>query len=232
MDQSISQPVGDGAKAKNLYDDVVTIQKLLNQITPPDGGPNPPLKVDGICGHKTKSAIQNFQLLHFGWKLADGRVDPGGPTLARMNELAAAPEFQSMGFRMRRLEDDSTMVPASKPQLFHVQYLEAALRNALYSFALQPVSANPSAYPASAFRGGWNGFTTRAPTTIRGLGCKARQSTFPVPDTPWGPPGDYYKVNPGHTMEMYLASGTLYVPVGFETQFEVWGDFTYAGEIA
>jgi putative peptidoglycan binding protein len=232
MDRSIAKPVGDGPKAKNLYDDVVTIQQLLNDIAPANGGASPPLKVDGICGPKTKHAIQAFQLQHFGWKLADGRVDPGGATLAKMNALAI-PEYESIAFRMRRLQDDSKMVSPSEPQIFHVQYLEFGLRNAVYSFALNPVSVNPAAYPQSMFKGGWNPFTTRQPMSVRRLGCKARQASLPIQyPTPWGGTDDYYKVNPGHVMEFYLTTGTIYVPVGFETDLSTWGQFVYGGELS
>jgi hypothetical protein len=44
--------------------------------------------VDGRCGQKTMKAIQTFQLKHFGWKGADGRVDPDKQTIAKLNELA------------------------------------------------------------------------------------------------------------------------------------------------
>jgi hypothetical protein len=72
---------------KNHPDDVVTVQQLLNQVPPHQGGLPKPLDVDGLCGPKTIDAIQKFQLHHFGWKGADGRVDPGGPTLAKLNEF-------------------------------------------------------------------------------------------------------------------------------------------------
>jgi len=39
---------------------------------------------------KTQSAIQAFQVHQFGWTLADGRVDPGKSTLARLNEKSTA----------------------------------------------------------------------------------------------------------------------------------------------
>ena len=84
----ITFPVGMGAKSKNLASDVTIIQDLLNRIDPALGGPNVPLKIDGICGPKTQGAIQSFQLKHFGWSGADGRVDPGGRTLAKMEEVA------------------------------------------------------------------------------------------------------------------------------------------------
>lgn len=86
MAKSISASVGRQA-GKNRADDVITIQQLLDQVPLDSGGPVPALKVDGICGPKTGDAIQKFQLKHFGWKLADGRVDPGGPTLEKLNEF-------------------------------------------------------------------------------------------------------------------------------------------------
>jgi hypothetical protein len=43
--------------------------------------------VDGICGKLTITAIHQFQLISFG--RGDGRVDPGGPTLAALNAYAA-----------------------------------------------------------------------------------------------------------------------------------------------
>jgi hypothetical protein len=71
---------------KNMAQDVVNVQELLNMVPAAEGGPAPPLDVDGLCGPKTIAAIQKFQLAHFGWHGADGRVDPGGPTLAKLNE--------------------------------------------------------------------------------------------------------------------------------------------------
>ena len=233
MDRSIAKPVGDGQKARNLYTDVVTIQQLLNDIAPANGGANPPLKVDGICGPKTKGAIQKFQLQHFGWKLADARVDPGGATLAKMNEMTAVAEYTSIAFRIRRWQQDSEEVPASLAQVFHVQYLESpGYRNAIYSFAPQPVSLQTSAYPLPQFRGGWNVVRTLVPLSIRNLGCKARQTTEPIlTTTPWGPPDDYYKINPAHHMEFYLPSGTVYTRVSFDTEVSAWGQFMYSGEV-
>ena len=90
MAVTISAPVGMGPKAANRLVDVRTIQHLLNGIKPSEGGPQPLLVVDGLCGKKTESAVQQFQLKHFGWKLADGRVDPGGQTLALMNQLSGS----------------------------------------------------------------------------------------------------------------------------------------------
>ena len=78
-----------GIRGKNHYDDVCTVQELLNTVPYGDGGPRPKLDVDGKCGRKTEKAIQQFQLHHFGWKLADGRVDPDGPTMAKLNRFTS-----------------------------------------------------------------------------------------------------------------------------------------------
>lgn len=53
------------------------------------GGPNPKLVPDGIVGRLTISAIRAFQMRHFGTRLTDGRVDPAGPTMAKLNELTS-----------------------------------------------------------------------------------------------------------------------------------------------
>ena len=85
----ISLPVGAGYKAKNVFVDVKSIQRALNLLDPSDGGALPMLRIDGICGNKTKGAIQKFQLKHFGWKGADSLIEPGKQTLAKLNELLA-----------------------------------------------------------------------------------------------------------------------------------------------
>ena len=71
----------------NRPDDVRTVQQLLNQVPLTAGGPKPPLDPDGKCGPKTITAIQTFQIHHFGWPGADGRVDPNGRTHTKLNEF-------------------------------------------------------------------------------------------------------------------------------------------------
>jgi len=80
IDRSVGQGGANDAK------DVFNIQYGLDQVPPIDGGPTPPLKIDGICGPKTIGAIRDFQLKQFGWSGADGRVDPGRQTIRRLNE--------------------------------------------------------------------------------------------------------------------------------------------------
>lgn len=91
--RKISKSVGNGGA--NLKDDVLAIQGLLNLITPEDGGTailgtnTGSLKEDGIAGPKTNGAIKAFQLRQETGR--DGRVDPNGKTLKRMNELQKKP---------------------------------------------------------------------------------------------------------------------------------------------
>lgn len=87
MTRSISASVG-AKGAANRVNDVITVQAGLNDVSSSDGGPTTSLNVDGVCGFKTIAAIQKFQLHHFGWPGADGRVDPNGQTLRKLNELA------------------------------------------------------------------------------------------------------------------------------------------------
>lgn len=73
--------------ALNLSEDTKTVQQLLNNVPVAEGGPSPLLEDDGKCGPLTKDAIKKFQWKQFGWKGTDGRVDPDGPTMAKLNEF-------------------------------------------------------------------------------------------------------------------------------------------------
>jgi peptidoglycan hydrolase-like protein with peptidoglycan-binding domain len=76
-----------GIKGVNQALDVQTIQQALNEVPPGQGRPGLALETDGICGPKTKDAVQKFQVKQFGWKFADGRVDPLKRTIAKLNQL-------------------------------------------------------------------------------------------------------------------------------------------------
>lgn len=75
-----------GAGGNNGKADTRKIQKLLNAIFP-----SQLLEVDGDCGTKTVNKIKRFQRRYMN--NPDGRVDPGGRTLRKLN--AAAPAMQS-----------------------------------------------------------------------------------------------------------------------------------------
>jgi len=100
----------------NRPPDVRNVQELLNQVPPSDGGPATPLEVDGICGPKTIRAIQMFQLHHFGWSGADGRVDPDGPTLAKLNEYDGPQVLQPHVLTIRRSTLPGTLLQPEKPE--------------------------------------------------------------------------------------------------------------------
>ena len=79
----LSGSVGRGGK--NVPADVKNVQNALNKVPVGEGRPNPLLDPDSICGPETIDAIQRFQLKHFGWGGADGRVDVMGPTYQKLN---------------------------------------------------------------------------------------------------------------------------------------------------
>lgn len=127
----IEKSVGQGGV--NRKDDVLRIQKLLNRVATTDGGPMPPLAEDGITGPLTIGAIRNFQKWQ---KLAvvDGRVDPAGPTLRRLNEVkkdalsaqnaarlartaAAMPDLIQMAKKAQRAAEEAMDFHANGPGL-------------------------------------------------------------------------------------------------------------------
>ena len=185
----ISNSVGDNGK--NLEGDVRTIQELLNSINARDGGPSPPLKVDGKCGPKTKGAIQKFQLEHFGWKLADARVDPGGPTHNRMRLCAARNQWKGAIFQVRRKENDSETAPQGSQILFDVSD-DINPRWCLYAFSESTVNAAalspvPLLFEGSPFT---LRFAYRRPITDLSGGCAIHNiSLKPQQEAPW--PGLY-----------------------------------------
>jgi hypothetical protein len=86
---AITRSVG-AAGGVNLPADVTEIQRLLNLVPVAKGGASPPFFVFGTCDPATQAAILRFQKAQVP-AFADGRIDPGGPTLAKLNALAAAP---------------------------------------------------------------------------------------------------------------------------------------------
>jgi hypothetical protein len=78
---TIQDSVGRGGR--NRPDDVRTIQSALNAQDVAAGGPSVKLDVDGLSGPLTIAAIEKYQRRQLGW--ADGRVDPDGPTVRKLN---------------------------------------------------------------------------------------------------------------------------------------------------
>ncbi len=84
----ISASVGQGGI--NHKGDVRKIQKLLNAIYPASA-----LEVDGLCGNKTIRRIERFQRRFL--RSPDGRVDPNGRTLRRLNQAAPGLQIEWSG---------------------------------------------------------------------------------------------------------------------------------------
>ncbi|MGI8813202.1 MAG: peptidoglycan-binding protein [Pyrinomonadaceae bacterium] len=96
---SIRASVGQGGF--NIHDDARKIQRLLSLVSPPDGGPVQALKEDGIVGPKTLAAIKAFQTRQGTGH--DGRIDPGGETLRRLNNLPKPALAAKNAARMARV---------------------------------------------------------------------------------------------------------------------------------
>lgn len=79
----ITHSVGNGGK--NLPKDVLTIQKSLNKIKPALG--TRLLAEDKSYGKNAAAAITAFQKNLVGMNKPDGRFDPGGNSIKKLNEL-------------------------------------------------------------------------------------------------------------------------------------------------
>ena len=84
--RSITIKLSVGARGRNDPADVLEVQRQLNALMQP---PRVALKEDGRNGPKTEATIRDFQKSVLKSALPDGRVDPGGKTLARLNDPAS-----------------------------------------------------------------------------------------------------------------------------------------------
>ena len=85
MPVEIKHSAGKGCVSKK--NDVIKIQRALNIIFP-----SLLLDTDGLCGSKIIRRIERFQKRFF-MNNSDGRIDPEGRTLKRLN--SASPDMQS-----------------------------------------------------------------------------------------------------------------------------------------
>jgi peptidoglycan hydrolase-like protein with peptidoglycan-binding domain len=102
-----------GSGGANGAQDVRLVQTLLNAVKPLVPQVGAPLTVDGLVGPKTTGAIRNFQNAQFG--VADGRIDPGQRTLARLNVLLAPFLPATTGTSGFALAGAPSAPPASPP---------------------------------------------------------------------------------------------------------------------
>ncbi len=132
-----------GIKGVNQNPDVRTIQQALNDVPPGQGRPNVPLKVDGICGPRTKDSIQGFQVKHFGWKGADGRVDPYYKTIAKINEvIPGSGRTPGIGSDQNRIQRTTVMLNET------LSTIRAARTNLLGALPVVDQPETPSPIPS------------------------------------------------------------------------------------
>jgi murein DD-endopeptidase MepM/ murein hydrolase activator NlpD len=82
---TVSQSVGE--KGNNLRHDVLNVQKALNKVKPALMSKR--LLEDGVYGKNTAEAIRVFQQKHVLLKAPDGRIDPLGKTINKLNQILA-----------------------------------------------------------------------------------------------------------------------------------------------
>ena len=87
MTLTINASVGNGGV--NQSDDVLAIQTTLNQVNPNWGGPDQTLNEDGVVDQALIDSISKFQNFQLGFN--DGRVDPNGVTIGRLDLLMNDP---------------------------------------------------------------------------------------------------------------------------------------------
>lgn len=84
--RSITIKASVGTRGRNDPADVLEVQRQLNALL---HAPRVALKEDGRNGPKTEAMIKDFQRSVLKSPAPDGRVDPGGKTLARLNDPAS-----------------------------------------------------------------------------------------------------------------------------------------------
>jgi hypothetical protein len=182
---TISAPVGE--KGKNQREDVLKVQDALNAIPPAAGGQSILLSPDGVAGPKTKKAIQEFQLAHFGWKIADSRVDPGGKTWEKLVSLLAV--YGGTDWSIKRVEHPPIPGKPLRSIDSHDRFYEVrdktGLQRALFLFATPDQSGlgrNP-ALPQLQARDEYNWFRTAAPCSVYAFaGPGSHSHLSPTPD--------------------------------------------------
>jgi hypothetical protein len=117
MSHEIKGAVGATPGAVNFRADVETVQRLLNAHTRRGG--YAAVAVNGVVSPLLILAIKAFQQKVVGMPMPDGRVDPGGATLRKLNDPAApaAPSFNPAG---KSFQERLTAFLADAKAVYHV----------------------------------------------------------------------------------------------------------------
>lgn len=175
--RDIEQSVGN--QGVNRPEDVQDVQELLNLIPAEQGGAEPLLTVDQICGQKTIAAIHRFQLMRFGWSGADGRADPEHKTIRWMRALEG--EFGSSEFKIARCEL-AAPYPVNTDSFWAI-----FARNQVAEFALGPTPIVKGSQIPITFKdeNSFHKFTTMRLQSARSLqAANAGERIQPHPDDP------------------------------------------------
>ena len=176
MPKSISASVGQ--HAPNIESDVRVIQELLNNVPLTALGPVRDLDVDGVYGPLTRAAIIDFQKFHFGLQAADGRVDPGRPTITKLNEFEAVPAQTSsepLSDKFIIQHHKAIEVISGRDDDFFFKVIDVTNnRQAIYYFTAFTKDVPPA---PSRFDGKFTMFTTRKPTSVASMQCAAGYTT-------------------------------------------------------
>src|SRR5262245_57306768 len=190
MPKTITASVG--RFGKNLGPDTLTVQQLLNGVSESQGGPKPKLDEDSKCGKLTIGAIQKFQLFHFGWSIADGRVDPDGPTLQKLNALNPdpvpppppvppnPPPLSTDFFIWLRFKGRFFSQPLSPNEFLFTVVDITNNRDAAYVFSFGQRPDIPP-FPPTGSGGHMQRITARQPTTVSGFVGQAMYTTRVTP---------------------------------------------------
>jgi hypothetical protein len=172
-----------GNLGRNLHDDVVAVQEMLNDVPMAEGGSYTKLKVDGACRDRTIGAIQKFQLHHFGWSGADGLVEPQKQTHRKLNEYYGA-NLKSTQFTITRSVVDRIgaewewEVVQSEQEWYYKVEDNSGSRAAIYWHGIRPLATLVKPRPAM-FRGRPIHFNIKTPggARVTDLSCNAIYAT-------------------------------------------------------
>lgn len=118
MARDISLPVGEGCQ--NLASDVMTLQKMLNNVPPDKGGPDydKKLPTDGKPSGEFVTALHNFQSKNADLGHEWTKVSPGGMTLARLNAFDPLPALKRTSRMMCPHGGMVTVLTTGKPSAY------------------------------------------------------------------------------------------------------------------